>query len=151
MSFKLSQRSLDKLEGVDERLVETVKRAIEITTIDFGVIQGLRTLEEQKELVAKGASQTMKSRHLEGMAVDLMGYLSGRACWEITIYDDIADAMRLAAMETDTPIRWGGCWIVDDIREWKQPMSEAYNYYVDTRRKQGRRPFIDGPHFEIPG
>ena len=63
MTFKLSGRSLDKLVGVDQRLVDVVCRAIEITEIDFGVICGLRTQEEQKELVAKGASQTMKSKH----------------------------------------------------------------------------------------
>ena len=77
MTYKLSQRSLDRLEGVDERLVAVVKQAITTTKIDFGVIQGMRTLEMQKELVAKGASQTMKSKHLTGHAVDLMAYVSG--------------------------------------------------------------------------
>jgi len=72
MAFKLSQRSLDRLDGVKPQLVELVKRAIEITTIDFGVIEGLRSEERQKELVAKGASKTMKSKHLDGNAVDLM-------------------------------------------------------------------------------
>ena len=62
MGFKLSRRSLDRLEGVDERLVAVVNHAITATKVDFGVIQGLRTLEMQKELVAKGASQTMKSK-----------------------------------------------------------------------------------------
>ena len=72
MSFKLSQRSLDRLEGVDERMVAVVRHAITVTKTDFGVVQGLRTLQMQKELVAKGASQTMKSKHLDGLAVDLM-------------------------------------------------------------------------------
>jgi peptidoglycan L-alanyl-D-glutamate endopeptidase CwlK len=72
MSFKLSRRSLDKLEGVDERLQAVAKQAITLTKTDFGVIQGLRTLDEQKELVAKGASKTMKSLHLEGKALDLL-------------------------------------------------------------------------------
>ena len=66
MSFKLSQRSLDRLVGVDKDLVDVVKRAIEITTVDFGVIEGVRTVERQKELVAAGASHTMKSKHIEG-------------------------------------------------------------------------------------
>jgi peptidoglycan L-alanyl-D-glutamate endopeptidase CwlK len=59
--FKLSRRSLDRLEGVDWRLQAVAKQAITLTKTDFGVIQGIRTLEQQKELVAKGASQTMKS------------------------------------------------------------------------------------------
>ena len=73
--FELSQRSLDRLQGVDERLVKIVSRAIQITDTDFGVIQGLRTEEEQKALVEKGASKTMKSKHLDGLAVDLMAYI----------------------------------------------------------------------------
>ena len=70
--YKLSNRSLGKLEGVDNKLVEVVKEAITLTTVDFGVTYGLRTVEEQKKLVAAGRSQTMKSKHLEGKAVDLM-------------------------------------------------------------------------------
>ena len=80
--FELSERSLSKLEGVNQNLVLVVKEAITLTKVDFGVICGLRTQEEQEALVAKGASQTMKSKHLEGNAVDLMAYIGGRASWE---------------------------------------------------------------------
>jgi peptidoglycan L-alanyl-D-glutamate endopeptidase CwlK len=149
MAFKLSNRSLGNLEGVDERLVEVVKKAIEYTEVDFGVIQGLRTLEEQKALVAKGASKTMKSKHLEGRAVDLMAYINGRGCWENNVYDEIADAMKKAAQECGVQVRWGAAWTVSDIREWEGTMEEAQNSYIDTRRSQGRRPFIDSPHFEL--
>ena len=147
--YQLSQRSLDKLEGVDDRLVKIVCRAIELTDIDFGVIQGLRTEEEQKALVAKGASKTMKSKHLEGKAVDLMAYVEGRGCWELSVYDNIADAMQQAATEEGVQIRWGAAWNIADIREWDGTMEEAMNYYVDTRRSEGKRPFIDAPHFEL--
>ncbi len=64
MPFNLSQKSLDRLEGVNDDMVRVVKKAIELTKVDFGVICGLRTVEEQEELVAKGASQTMKSKHI---------------------------------------------------------------------------------------
>ena len=94
MAFKLSRRSLDRLEGVDDRMVAVVKHAITATNTDFGVIHGMRTVEQQKELVAKGASQTMKSKHLEGLAVDLMAYINGRGSWELNLYDDLADAMK---------------------------------------------------------
>jgi len=149
MAYKLSNRSLEKLEGVDDRLVEVVKKAIEYTEVDFGVIQGLRTLEEQEALVAKGASQTMKSKHLEGKAVDLMAYIGSRGVWEINVYDEIADAMKKAAQEVGVQVRWGAAWTVSDIREWDGTMEEAMNSYVDARRSQGRRPFIDAPHFEL--
>ena len=65
MTYKLSKRSLDKLEGLDERLIAVVNSAIHRSKIDFGVICGMRTLEEQRALVEKGASQTMKSKHLD--------------------------------------------------------------------------------------
>ena len=150
MTFSLSQRSLDNLIGVQPALVAVVKRAIEITKVDFGVIEGLRTEARQRELVNSGASQTMNSRHLTGHAVDLMAYIGTRASWELNLYDDIADAMKNAAIELNTPIKWGAAWSVQDIRKWYGSMESAMNSYIDERRKQGRRPFIDGPHFELP-
>ena len=149
MAFKLSKRSLSRLEGVDERMVRVVKTAITVSKIDFGVICGLRTIAEQKELVAKGASQTMKSKHIDGLAVDLMAYVGGRASWELNLYDDIADAMKIAADEENVSLRWGAAWHINDLREWDSSMQDAMNEYIDLRRGQGRRPFIDGPHFEL--
>ena len=149
MGFKLSKRSLSRLEGVRPELVAVVQRAITITNVDFGVIQGLRTMEEQRELVAKGASQTMKSKHLTGEAVDVMAYVGSRGSWEMSLYDDIADAFKLAAIEEDVQIRWGAAWQVNDLREWDGTMQDAMDEYIDLRRSQGRRPFIDGPHFEL--
>lgn len=149
MSFKLSRRSLDNLEGVDERLVAVVKHAITITKIDFGVIQGLRTVEQQKELVAKGASQTMKSKHLDGNAVDLMAYINGRGSWELNVYDEIADAIKEGAKTLGVKVRWGAAWHIDDLANYEGTAEEAMNEYIDLRRSQGRRPFIDAPHFEL--
>jgi peptidoglycan LD-endopeptidase CwlK len=149
MTFKLSKRSLDRLQGVDERLVEVVKYAIEVTTIDFAVTEGLRTVQRQRELVAKGASQTMNSKHIDGLAVDLVAYIGDRISWELNLYDNIADAMKIAAIDVGVPIRWGGAWQINDIREWDGTMQDAMDQYVALRRSQGRRPFIDGPHFEI--
>ena len=92
MAYKLGKRSKEKLEGVDERMISIVRYAINISKQDFSVICGLRTKKEQKALVAKGASKTMKSKHLEGNAVDLMAYIDGGR-WELKLYDEIADAM----------------------------------------------------------
>jgi peptidoglycan LD-endopeptidase CwlK len=149
MNFKLSQRSLDNLEGVDKRLQKAVHHAIGGTKVDFSVICGLRTIEEQRELVAKGASQTLKSKHLDGEAVDLMAYIGSRGSWELNLYDDIADAMRKGAELANVPIRWGAAWHINDIRDWKGTMEEAMNEYIDLRRRQGKRPFLDCPHFEL--
>ena len=149
MGFTLSQRSLDRLEGVHDDMIRVVKKAIDVTKIDFGVICGLRTIEEQKALVDKGASQTMKSKHLDGLAVDLMAYVGGRASWELNLYDDIADAMKEAAKLENVGVRWGAAWQIDNMADWDGTMEEAMNAYIDLRRSQGRRPFIDGPHFEL--
>ena len=149
MTFKLSSRSEAKLEGLDPRLVAVVKAAIHVSKIDFGVICGMRTVEEQRELVEKGASQTMKSKHLQGYAVDLMAYIGSRGSWELNLYDDIADAMAEAAREIDVPIRWGAAWNVPNIAQFSGDMEDAMNYYIDERRSQNRRAFLDGPHFEL--
>jgi peptidoglycan L-alanyl-D-glutamate endopeptidase CwlK len=94
--FVLSRLSLSRLEGVHPDLVKVVKRAIEITEVDFRVSEGLRTKARQAELVKSGASQTQNSRHLTGHAVDL-DY-------------KIADAVKQAAKELNVPIEWGGDW-----------------------------------------
>ena len=149
MTFKLSNRSLDRLQGVDPDLVRVVEIAIQETKIDFGVIEGLRTEEKQRQLVESGASQTMKSKHLEGRAVDLMAYIGSRGSWELNVYDEIADAMKYGASEVGVAVRWGAAWHISDIRDWDSTMEDAMNDYIDTRRSQGRRPFIDAPHFEL--
>ena len=137
------------MEGVDERLVAVVKHAITATKTDFGVIQGLRTIEMQKALVAKGASQTMKSKHLDGLAVDLMAYIGGRGSWELNLYEDLADAMAEGANAVGCKVLWGAAWHIDSIGQYKGTMEDAMNEYIDLRRSQGRRPFIDGPHFQL--
>ena len=149
MAFKFSTRSQEKLVGINSELKKVVCLAITYTKIDFGVIEGVRTVVQQKALVESGASQTMDSKHLKGRAVDLMAYVNGRGCWELNVYDDIADAMKRAAIESNLAVRWGAAWTVTDIREWNGTMEEAMNSYIDTRRGQRRRPFIDAPHFEL--
>lgn len=119
--FKLSKRSLDNLACVHVDLVRVVKRAIEITDIDFVVIEGWRDEAKQRKLVAAGASQTMNSRHLTGHAVDLAAWAAGQVRWDWPLYAQIADAMLSAARELNVPIVWGGSW----------------------------KSFRDGPHFEL--
>lgn len=150
MTFKLSTRSLSKLQGVHPDLVKVVKRAIQLTKVDFAVIEGLRTPERQREMFEKGASQIKEGgAHVVGRAVDLAAFVGDRISWELRLYDDIADAMQLAAIEVNVGLRWGAAWNVPDIRHWSRSMEEAMNFYIDARRSQGQRPFIDGPHFEL--
>lgn len=110
MAYKLGLRSKARLKGVHPDLVAVVKRAIEITEVDFTVLEGLRTVKRQEELVAKGASKTMNSRHLTGHAVDLGAWVGGTVRWDWPLYHKIADAMLQAAKELDVKVEWGGHW-----------------------------------------
>lgn len=121
-NYILSQRSLSRLAGVHPDLVYVVKRAIEITEVDFAVLEGRRTVERQRQLVAKGASQTMRSRHITGHAVDLGAYVDGTIRWDWPLYHKIAAAVLQAADDLSLPVEWGGHW----------------------------KSFPDGPHFQLP-
>ena len=105
--YKLSQRSMQNLSGVHPDLIAVVKRAIQITEQDFSVIEGVRHINRQRELVAKGASKTMNSRHLTGHAVDLAPYPVN---WDWEYFYPIADAMKAAADELEVDLEWGGDW-----------------------------------------
>ena len=149
MAFVLSQRSLGRLDGVKNELHSVVTTAIGLTNVDFGVTCGLRTEKEQEDLVARGASKTMKSKHLTGDAVDVVAYIGSRISWEPNLYDDIADAFKEASVREGVGIKWGASWHIPDLRDWEGTAEEAMMAYIDLRRSQGRRPFIDAPHFEL--
>jgi len=120
--MKFSKRSLNNLKGVHPHLIEIMMRAIEITEIDFMVIEGLRTKERQAELVKAGASWTMNSRHITGHAVDIVPLLGGEVRWDWPIFYKLAPYIKAAARDCRHPITWGG--------DWKK--------------------FRDGPHWELP-
>ena len=110
MPFELSPRSERNLFGVHPDLVRVVRRAIQVTKVDFCVVEGKRTIERQRELVTAGKSHTMKSRHLNGFAVDLVAIVDGHAKWDMQHAGIIADAMGAAARELSVSIEWGGNW-----------------------------------------
>ena len=119
--FKLGKRSIERLQGVHPDLVRVVERAIDLTTVDFTVLEGLRSPERQQTLVASGASQTLNSRHITGHAVDLGAWVDNQVDWSWPLYTKIANAMKAAANELGVAIVWGGDW----------------------------KTFKDGPHFEL--
>ncbi|EOO9467045.1 M15 family metallopeptidase, partial [Escherichia coli] len=98
------------LEGVKPQLVAVVRRALELSEVDFGITEGLRTKERQKQLVAEGKSQTMNSRHLTGDAVDVVAWGGSQVSWDWPLYEKIAQAFKQAAAELGTAIEWGGDW-----------------------------------------
>lgn len=145
MAYVLGAQSLKRLNGVDERLVKVVKRAIELTTVDFSVHEGLRTKARQAELVRTGASKTMNSKHLVGHAVDLVPYVGGKLRWEWPLIYPIAVAMRQASKELGVNLRWGGVWDreLDDLGV--DMKAEVAAYCV----RHAGPDFIDGPHYEL--
>lgn len=122
LSFKLSIASEAKLLGVHSELAGVVRKAIQLTTTDFKVIEGVRTLEKQREYFEAGKSRTMKSRHLTGHAVDLAPIVDGTISWEPQDFYPIAVAMKNAAKANGVDIEWGGDW----------------------------KSFVDMPHFQLP-
>ncbi len=125
MGFQLSARDLARLRGVHPDLVKVVKRAAETSpTLKFFVIQGLRTVAEQKRNVARGTSTTMRSRHLTGHAVDLGVYKAdGKTIsWDMDAYEGLDNVMQRAAKDLNLTVEWGGGW----------------------------RSFKDGPHWQLP-
>jgi len=125
--FQLGPRSKMRLQGVHPDLVKVVERAIQITTVDFTVLEGVRDPQRQRTLVESGASQTMNSRHIPGAdgfakAVDLGAWVDDQVDWSWPLYNKIAAAMKEAAKQVKVPIEWGGDW----------------------------KTFRDGPHFQLP-
>lgn len=128
--MELSKTSLSKLNGVHPDLVRVVKRCAKDwkdSQFTFGITCGVRTLEEQKILVKKGASKTLKSRHIPAPngyshAVDVVAYIDGAVRWDWPLYDKISKAMKAAAKAEKVPIEWGGDWTS----------------------------FKDGPHYQLP-
>jgi peptidoglycan L-alanyl-D-glutamate endopeptidase CwlK len=122
MTITLGARSLTRLEGVHPDLVRIVKTAAAMSDLDFTVLEGLRTVERQKQLFAQKATKTMNSRHLTGHAVDLAPMIDGKISWDWPLYHRLAKTVKAAAAVERLPLQWGGDW----------------------------RTFKDGPHWELP-
>lgn len=125
MTYVLGPRSLERLQGVHPDLVRVVKRAIATTTLDFTVLEGMRTLARQKQLMAQGATKTMNSRHLTGHAVDLAPVIDGAVSWDWPLYHRLAPVVFAAAEEEGVPLEWGGRWTkFRDGPHWQLPWKD---------------------------
>jgi peptidoglycan L-alanyl-D-glutamate endopeptidase CwlK len=116
----------ERLQTVSPRLADVVRKAATYLDFDLLVVEGARTLERQKMLVAKGASRTLKSKHLPGpdgysRAVDLAPVVDGELRWDWPLFLVINKAMQRASDELGVVLTWGGDW----------------------------RKFRDGPHWEL--
>jgi peptidoglycan L-alanyl-D-glutamate endopeptidase CwlK len=111
MSFRFGKRSEGNLKGVHPDLVRVMRRAIRTTKIDFVVIEGLRTVERQRQLVASGASRTMKSRHIHGFAVDIAPIgPDGKVSFKWDLYYALIPAVKKAAADEGVMVEFGADW-----------------------------------------
>ena len=119
---KWSTRSLKNLNGIHPDLRRVMDRALQMSELDFVVIEGLRTKERQQQLVTSGASRTMNSRHLTGHAVDIVPIgPNGKVAFDWPLYRVLGPVVKAAAEAEGVAIAWGGDWVS----------------------------FKDGPHFEL--
>ncbi|CNL31950.1 peptidase M15B and M15C DD-carboxypeptidase VanY/endolysin [Yersinia enterocolitica] len=131
-NFRFSQRSENNLKGVNASLVKVVQRALELSTVDFIVIEGVRTVARQQQLYAQGRTEpgkvvtwTMKSKHIDGNAVDLLPVTG----WDnLASFKTVSKAMFQAASELGVKITWGADWNGNGFQEKGE---------------------TDSPHFEI--
>lgn len=157
MSYTLGQRSRANLAGVHPDLVRVVERAITLTTQDFAVHDGTRSMAEQREFVRRGVSKTLHSRHLVnpdgfGHAVDLVPVVGGQLRWEWPPIYAVAAAMRQAAQACGVALVWGGAWDrpLQDLGAAADAGAAAMKATVAAYCARHPGPdFIDGPHFEL--
>ena len=145
----LSDECDNKLSEIHPALAEVVRRAQAISDIQLMVIHGKRTKSEQEEFFRKGVTNGANSPHLYGTAVDILPVVKGRISPEAESADEVATAMRYAADDLNTPIRWGGAWHVDDITDYEGLMEDLSTMYLEHAVMEGIRPQLDTHHFEL--
>jgi peptidoglycan LD-endopeptidase CwlK len=110
MAFKFGPRSLGNLHGTHPKLQAVTLRALQLTTVDFLITDGLRTIAEQRRFVKTGKSKTMKSKHLTGRAIDYVAWENGSFTYAESKMLAISKAFKAASAELNIPIEWGGDW-----------------------------------------
>ena len=131
MNFQFGKKSEERLAAVHRDLSRVARKALSLSPVDFGITEGIRSEEKQKQLVEEGASKTMKSKHLTGHAIDIACFVDGEVTWKLEYYQIVANAFALACDELKVNLRWGGSWKVNDF----------------TLNEENK--FIDAVHFEL--
>lgn len=121
MPYAFGSRSLTRMKGIHPDLRKVMDRAIAITDMDFTVLEGLRTLAQQRRYYTTGKSKTMRSRHLTGHAIDIAPMVDGKVTWDWAVYDRLAPIIKKAAQDVGVKIEWGGDWKWRDGPHWQLP------------------------------
>ncbi|MEX2990343.1 M15 family metallopeptidase [Serratia fonticola] len=120
--FIFGSASEKNLQGVHPDLVQLARAALALSPVDFRITEGRRSMARQRDLLREGKSQTLKSRHLTGHAIDVVALPGNVVSWDMKYYKQIADAFKQASEGLTIPIEWGGDW----------------------------KTLVDGPHFQLP-
>lgn len=145
MTFSFGKRSHEKLDGIHPDLYQLCLLAIASSEVDFAILEGFRSPDRQRDLVAAGASKTQQSKHLIGHAVDVGAVVPGGISWDWHHYPRIARAFQIASRELAIHVVWGAVWdrqlagLTDDLD------AEVAAY---KGRRNGKA-FLDGGHFEL--
>lgn len=148
-NFSWGLRSHQNMSGVHHDLREVMNRAIQLSKVDMVIIEGLRSKARQQQLFNQGHTRTLNSRHITGHALDVVPWINGEISWDWTNYYPVADAILKAAKEVEVPIVWGGAWNLRPFNQWGKTSKQASDAYVAIRKKEGKKVFLDGPHFEL--
>ncbi len=164
MSFRLGPTSEANLVHVEQGLVACARLAISFTTQDFGVFEGLRSVERQKALYLAGASRTLDSYHIPdvdgvGHALDLVPYVLGRLQWQMPLCLLIAASMHKASHSLGVPLTWGGVWdlplgdldprhLESEVQRYRKRYHAAHPAVFTDGEWHQPEPLVDGPHFQ---
>ena len=151
--FKFGEASKKEMQGVRVILQQIANMALARCPQDFTFYDGLRTYKQQEDMVRRGVSKTMQSKHLSGDAMDLVPWHNGKPVWEWERIYPIVVAVDSAATELGVAnkIVWGGAWDrrLSDFEGDVKEIQRVCEQYVARRRAAGQKAvFIDGPHFE---
>lgn len=130
---EFGSRSLKELETCDNRLI--VLFSLVVDRYDCTILQGHRTMQEQKENFRKGVTTTLASKHLSNpsMAVDVSPYpipenWGETDAKEMVKFYHFAGYVKAVADDLKIKIRWGGDWdsdkdfndqTFDDLVHWE--------------------------------
>ena len=145
--MKLTQESEAILDKINDNLAKVVRKAADISSLEFQVLEGKRTLKEQEKLFEAGVSSL--EPYLYGYAVGLIAVIDNRPILEHEPYDDIAECMKIAATELSIKIKWGGAPHWQNLTTYNGFMEDLTNEYIDRQRHKGVRPIINVHHFEL--
>ena len=160
MSFKFGSRSLREQKGVHPDLVELCNLTIDLSPVDFGVFDGIRTASEQNQLYQRRASQIdgfsrigKHQKQLDGFghAVDLVPWINSKFVWDWDAIYLICETLVEQARILEVTIRWGGCWGHIPINDLAGSPENWVTAYVKRKLDAGKRAFNDGPHYELIG